>query len=140
MSRGSPIEDDDLIARLEAVCERVEGTVSDQERLVKREEKLLQNARELVAIANRQIDRQEELLDRQEKFLEAGVLMLEQATLKITEKGIWDALAEYEKKQEQSRRFYRGYPGVPERILNGESNGTDPRDQESTQDKRPEAT
>ena len=42
MSRGSLIEDDDLIARLEAIGKRVEGAVSDQERLVKREEELLQ--------------------------------------------------------------------------------------------------
>ena len=129
MSRGSPIKDDDLIARLEAICERLEGAASDQERLYRREKELRQLN-----------DRQEELLDRQEKLLEAGVLMLEQATLKITEKGIWDALTEYEKRQKQSRRFYPGYPGVPKRISNGESNGTDPRDQESTQDKRPEAT
>ena len=129
MSRGSPIKDDDLIARLEAICERLEGAASDQERLYRREKELRQLN-----------DRQEELLDRQEKLLKAGVLMLDQATLKIIEKGIWDTLTEYEKRQKQSRRFYSGYPGVPKRILKEESNETDPRDQESTQDKRPEAT
>ena len=112
MSRGSLIEDDDLIARLEAICERVEGAVSDQERLVKREEELLQIARKLVAIANLQIDHLEDLSSQFVELIQAHKKILSGQCVLLDRKAIMEALDAYE-----ARNKPLNHKAIPRKIL-----------------------
>ena len=112
MSRGSLIEDDDLIARLEAICERAEGAVSDQERLVKREEELLQNARKLVAIANLQIDHLEDLSSQFVELIQAHKKILSGQCVLLDRKVIMEALDAYD-----ARNKPLNHKAIPRKIL-----------------------
>ena len=112
MSRGSPIEDDDLIARLEAICERVEGAVSDLERLVKREEELLKIARKLVEMANRQIDHLEHLSNQFVELIQAHNKILSEQCVLLDRKAIMEALDVYE-----ARNRPLDHKAIPRKIL-----------------------
>ena len=112
MSRGSPIEDDDSIARLEAICERVEGAAFDQKRLVKREEELLQIARKLVAIANLQIDHLEDLSSQFVELIQAHKKILSGQCVLLDRKVIMEALDAYE-----ARNRPLDHKVIPRKIL-----------------------
>ena len=74
--------------------------------------------RELALTLNRITDKQLELADKLETSARCQVWLTERFSRLILEKGIHQALSEYESDQNRRHRFYAGWPGVPRKVVN----------------------
>ncbi len=74
--------------------------------------------RELALTLNRITDKQLELADKLETSARCQVWLTERFSRLILEKGIHQALSEYESDKNRRNRFYDGWPGVPRKVVN----------------------
>ncbi len=73
--------------------------------------------RELALTLDRITDKQLELADKLETSARCQVWLTERFSRLILEKGIHQALSEYESDKSRHHRFYPGWPGVPRKVV-----------------------
>ena len=73
--------------------------------------------RELALTLDRITDKQLELADKLETSARCQVWLTERFSRLILEKGIHQALSEYESDKNRHDRFYAGWPGVPRKVV-----------------------
>ena len=100
------VMDKKMITRLERVADRLEF--------------LLPTAEKLALHLNAQTDDATGLIFELQELKRGFAFLLNRTSRAITEKAIWDELEAHEAKLKQSRRFYDGYPGVYQKVLEKE--------------------
>lgn len=92
-----------LVERLESVANRLET--------------LIPATVKLATMLNSGTDHQLNLTLDLQQLAKINAILLEQNSVEIMKRGIFECLDKYEKELKRKERFYPGYPGIPQKVL-----------------------
>ena len=101
------------IERFERAIQKLESLIP----VVKRLETILPAATKLALILNEGVDRELDLVLDLQRLAKTNAILLEQNSVEIMKRGIFECLDKYEKELKRKERFYPGYPGIPKKVL-----------------------
>ena len=78
---------------------------------------MLSAATKLALMLNEDTDRELDLVLDLQRLAEVNALLLEQNSVEIMKRGIFECLDKCEKALKRKERFYPGYPGIPKKVL-----------------------
>ena len=97
------VASEELVQRLESVTNRLET--------------LIPVAVKLAMMLNSGTDHQLNLTLDLQQLAKINAILLEQNSVEIMKRGVFECLDKYEKELKRKERFYPGYPGVPQKVL-----------------------
>lgn len=101
------------IERFERAIQKLESLIP----VVNRLETILSVATKLSLMLNEDTDRELNLVLDLQQLAKINVILLEQNSVEIMKRGIFECLDKYEKELTRKERFYPGYPGVPKKAV-----------------------
>ena len=97
------MSDEELLKRLESVTNRLET--------------LIPVAVKLATMLNSGTDHHLYLTLDLQQLAKINAILLEQNSVEIMKRGIFECLDKYEKELKRKERFYPGYPSIPKKVL-----------------------
>ncbi len=100
--------------------ERFEHAIQKLESLtpiVNRLETILSAATKLALMLNEDTDRELDLVLDLQRLAKTNAILLEQNSVEIMKRGIFECLDKKEQELKRKERFYPGYPGIPKKVL-----------------------
>ena len=97
------VASEELVQRLESVTNRLET--------------LIPVAVKLAMMLNSETGHQLNLTLDLQQLTKINAILLEQNSVEIMKRGIFECLDKYEQEPKRKERFYPGYPGIPQKVL-----------------------
>ncbi len=97
------VASEELVQRLESVTNRLEV--------------LIPVTVKLATMLNNGTDHQLNLTLDLQQLAKINAILLEQNSVEIMKRGIFECLAQKEQELKRKERFYPGYPGIPKKVL-----------------------
>jgi len=100
--------------------ERLEGAIQKLESLipiVNSLETIISAATKLALMLNKDTDRELDLILDLQQLAKTNAILLEQNSVEIMKRGIFECLDKKEQELKRKERFYPGYPGIPKKVL-----------------------